>query len=235
MSAPCDLKDATVCVSSGEPQSFARSWGTLAEGQLVDTGERVFHIPVSDPDDLVAAYASVPTDKGIVVCSPVAAVRPSSLGVKADVVSAAQSRIVYNGDMGTGRFRVSTRGFFLDETLLASREGPFGIKGVSTTKGNLCLALDSAESFATGRSAILQMDVHSEEAREITCLFLTLPDAAAYGCRVKLSGGDFWQKIKLSAPEMKNAEGKPLTSFGATRLMVIKGAENVVFNNLVWI
>lgn len=235
LSAPCDLKDATVCVSSGEPQSFARSWGTLAEGQLVDTGERVFHIPVSDPDDLVAAYASVPTDKGIVVCSPVAAVRPSSLGVKADVVSAAQSRIVYNGDMGTGRFRVSTRGFVLDETLLASREGPFGIKGVSTTKGNLCLALDSAESFATGRSAILQMDVHSEEAREITCLFLTLPDAAAYGCRVKLSGGDFWQKIKLSAPEMKNAEGKPLTSFGATRLMVIKGAENVVFNNLVWI
>ena len=236
LSSPCDLKNATVCVSSGEPQSFARSWGILTEGQLVDSGERVFHIPVSDPDDLVVAYANVPTDRGITVCSPVAAVKPSSLGVKADVTAtAAQTRIVYNGSMGTGRFRVVTQGFFLDETLLSSREGPFGINGVSTSKGNLCLALDSAESFATGRSAILQMDVYSASQRDITCYFLSLPDATAYGCTVKLTGGDFWQKIKLSASEMKNAEGKPLSSFGAARLLLVKDAEDVVFNNLVWI
>ena len=95
--------------------------------------------------------------------------------------------------------------------------------------------LDSAESFATGRSAILQMDVYSASQRDITCYFLSLPDATAYGCTVKLTGGDFWQKIKLSASEMKNAEGKPLSSFGAARLLLVKDAEDVVFNNLVWI
>ena len=56
-----------------------------------------------------------------------------------------------------------------------------------------------------------------------------------YGCVIKLGGGDFWQKIKLSASDMKNPEGKTLPSFGGCRLLTIAGAEGVLFNNLVWI
>lgn len=235
LSSSVTIKTAAVYVSSGEPQSFARSWGLLPEGQLVGTGERVYHIPVTNPDDIVVAYATVTTENGICLSSPVVAVNPSALGVAANAATAAQSRIVYTGDMGTGRFRVATKGFFLDETLLSSRTGPFGISGVSTAKGYLCLALDTAENFASGKSAILQMDVYSAQPKTVTYSFITLPDAAAYGCTVKLAGGDFWQKVKLSASEMKNTEGKPLSSFGATRLMMIKDAEDVLFNNLVWI
>lgn len=49
------------------------------------------------------------------------------------------------------------------------------------------------------------------------------------------TGGDFWQKIKISAAELKSDEGKPLPRFGMCKLLLISDAENVLFNNIVWI
>ena len=50
-----------------------------------------------------------------------------------------------------------------------------------------------------------------------------------------LAGGDFWQKVKLCASECKSENGKPLSKFGICKQLLISGAENVLFNNIVWI
>ena len=235
LSAPGAPEKVSVFFSAEGDLPFVRNWRELPEGQLGDTGERIYHIPVSDPEDTVAAYARVTFPGGISVCSPVATVKPSGLGVQADIKAAAASRIVYNGSMGKGQFRVTTNGFFLDDTLLEAKKGPFGITGVGTKKGVLSLSLDTNESFSADRSAMLQMDICSAEPRLIRFGFASPSSPVDYGCVIKLGGGDFWQKIKLSASDMKNPEGKTLPSFGGCRLLTIAGAEGVLFNNLVWI
>ena len=52
---------------------------------------------------------------------------------------------------------------------------------------------------------------------------------------MKLAGGDFWQKIKLSASDCKSEEGRTLSRFEFCKQLLISDAEDVLFNNLVWI
>ena len=52
---------------------------------------------------------------------------------------------------------------------------------------------------------------------------------------MELTGGDFWQKVSLSAPECKDEIGKPLSRFGCCKQLIVSGAENAVFNNIVWL
>lgn len=222
--------------SAGEPVSFARDWMPLSSAQKVGENEFVYKVPVNAPDDLITAFACVNVDGEIVLSPPVAAVVPASLGIKkGEDAAEAKSRILYSGNMGTGLFWVTTNDFFLDENVLGSVAGPFGIKGVRTTKGKLVLCRNTQEEYASDKSALLQMDVYSETPRTICFSFLSYPDRVHYRCRIALKGGDFWQKVKLSAAECKNDEGRSLSRFGICKLMTIADAENVVFNNLVWI
>lgn len=225
-----------VYVSRGETVSFARYWTSLKEGQLIGDNEYAYFVPPADSDEPVMAFASAEADDGIIVSSPVEGVVPSSLGVKTHrKVPTGQGRLLYTGDMGTGLFWVTTDDFFLDDKILSQKEGPFGIKGVSTSKGNLILCRSTKAEYSCDKSAVLQLDAYSPEERCITVSFRSYPELTRYSCRVKLTGGDFWQKVKLSASMFKSEEGRTLSKFGVCKQLIISDAENVVFNNLVWI
>lgn len=222
--------------STGEAVSFARYWVHLEDAQQVGENEYVYMVPVTDPDALTFAFASVRSDDGIIASSPVEAARPSELGMsRKKSLPAGGGRIVYSGEMGTGLFWVTTKDFFLDDSVLGTAKGPFGIKGIRTTKGNLMLCRSTQAEFACDKSAILQMDVSSETDRTITFAFLSYPDRITYHCTVNVKGGDFWQKVRIVAADCKSEEGRPLSKFGVCKLMTVTDAENVLFNNIVWI
>ncbi len=227
-------KYVTAYYSTGDIAPFARNWRSLQEGQETDSEGLVFQIPVADPDNLVAAYACVCAPSGISSCTPVLTIKPSSLGVVANI-AASSSRIIYSSNMGLGLFKVSTNGFITDDSLLSLKKGPFDISGVSTSEGILSITLDNADKYATDKHAIIQMDVFSETAKQITFSFLSALDSPPYSCSVNLNGGNFWQKVKLVAPDIKSSVGKTLSSFSASCVLLISNAENAVFNNLIWI
>lgn len=225
-----------VYVSHGETVSFARYWTPLKEGQLIGDNEYVYFVPSGDSGEPVMAFASAQADDDIIVSSPVEGVTPSALGIKSvDSTPPGQGRLLYTGDMGTGLFWVTTDDFFLDDKILSQKEGPFGIKGVTASQGNLILCRSTKAAYSCDKSAVLQLDAYSPDERVITVSFRSYPDLVRYSCRIKLDGGDFWQKIKLSAPMFKSGEGRALPKFGICKQLIIADAENVVFNNLVWI
>ena len=115
------------------------------------------------------------------------------------------------------------------------KKGPFDISGIGTSEGTLVLCRTSYDDFSCGKNAILQMDIYSPSEKEVTFTFVSYPDLTPYNCRVRLTGGDFWQKVKLSAADCKNENGRTLQKFGACKQLLISGAENVLFNNIVWI
>ena len=229
-------QEVSAYFSSGEPVSFARTWTPLSSPQTVGEDEYLYRIPVRRPDDLVVAFATVTGKDGMLSSSRIAGVIPSDKGVHSSAQkSASASRIVYSGDMGTGLFWVVTDDFFLDESVLAARKGPFGITGVGTSEGTLVLCRTSRDAFSCEKNAVLQMDIFSPEKKRITFDFVAYPSLSHYECPVDLTGGDFWQKVKLSAAECKSEMGKTLSNFGVCKQLLISGAENVLFNNIVWI
>ena len=222
--------------SAGETVSFARTWIPLSAPQTVGEDEYVYRVPSLSPDDLTVAFATVRSADGILSSSRVAGVIPSEKGVApSENQAAANPRIVYSGKMGTGVFWVTTEDFFLDESVLAVKKGPFDISGIGTSEGTLVLCRTSYDDFSCGKNAILQMDIYSPSEKEVTFTFVSYPDLTPYNCRVRLTGGDFWQKVKLSAADCKNENGRTLQKFGACKQLLISGAENVLFNNIVWI
>ena len=229
-------QEVSAYFSSGEPVSFARTWTPLSSPQTVGEDEYLYRIPVRRPDDLVVAFATVTGKDGMLSSSRIAGVIPSDKGVHSSAQkSASASRIVYSGDMGTGLFWVVTDDFFLDESVLAARKGPFGITGVGTSEGTLVLCRTSRDDFSCGKNAVMQMDVYSAHPKTVTFTFVSYPDLTRYSCHVELTGGDFWQKVSLSAPECKDEIGKPLSRFGCCKQLIVSGAENAVFNNIVWL
>jgi hypothetical protein len=56
-----------------------------------------------------------------------------------------------------------------------------------------------------------------------------------YTASIPLTGGDFWQKVSLTAGDFKNEFGKPLSLFSEGKKFTFDGAENVIFNNFLWI
>ena len=222
--------------SSGEPVSFARTWAPLSAPQTVGEDEYVYRVPVSDPKELTVAFATVKNADGIMSSSRVAGVIPADMGASASPdATTATPHIVYSGNMGTGVFWVTTDDFFLDEGVLSVKTGPFGISGVSVSKGRLVLCRTSRGDFSCAKNAVMQMDVYSAHRKTVTFTFVSYPDLTRYSCHVELAGGDFWQKVSLSAPECKDEIGKPLSRFGCCKQLIVSGAENAVFNNIVWL
>ena len=60
-------------------------------------------------------------------------------------------------------------------------------------------------------------------------------DRRNYLATVKLDGGEFWQKINLTASDFKCADGKTLSVFSDSKRCVFSGAQDVLFNNMLWI
>lgn len=229
------FKNKAVYVAYGEPNNAYRHWYTIEGGQKVGAHEYTFYVPVSDVKDLVVAYAYITYKNGTSECSPVIGVVPEKIGVSEESDENEAGRIIYTGDMGTGNFVASSRNAIIDEKTLTTATGPFDINGVVVRKGKLSFFRDAKETFSAQRDAIFQFDAYSPVPKEIIVSVKTAPNENPYRTKVSLSGGEFWQKVSLTASEFKSATGKSLALFADGKRFAFENAENVVFNNLLWI
>lgn len=222
-----------VSVSYGEPNTINRFWTTLGGGQKVGYHEYSYKVPVYNADDLITAFATVSMKDIDLSCSPVIGATPSKMGISADATQVGNGRIIYNGNMGLGRFASSSTDAILDDDNLLNSVGPFDIKGISVKSGSLTMFYSPRTAFASQRGAVLQFDAHSKDDRTISVAIHS--DKMTYTASIPLTGGDFWQKVSLTAGDFKNEFGKPLSLFSEGKKFTFDGAENVIFNNFLWI
>ena len=222
-----------ISVSYGEPNPVNRFWTTLEGGQKVGNHEYSYKVPVYNADELITAFASVSMKDVELSCSPVIGATPAKMGVVADSAQVGNGRIIYNGSMGLGRFASASNEVILDDNNLLNAVGPFDIKGISVKSGSLTMYYSPRQIFASQRDAVLQFDAHSTDAR--TILVTIHSDKMTYTANVNLTGGDFWQKVSLTANDFKSEYGKPLSLFSEGKKFSFKGAETVIFNNFLWI
>ncbi len=230
------VNNMSVYVSYGEPIPALRLWKDSSVGQKVGKHEYTFSVPVFDCGELVVAYAEINGTDGITVCSPVIGIIPSKIGVHvAEASRDAQTRIVYNGTMGTGFFTAVTDELLLEDGLVVTKDGPFEIKGVCTLKGDLVFNRSANETFSQERDAVFRFDAYSPTEATVTIKCTMTKDRRNYLATVKLDGGEFWQKINLTASDFKCADGKTLSVFSDSKRCVFSGAQDVLFNNMLWI
>ena len=225
--------DKQISVSYGEPDTAHRFWKSLPEGQKVGKHEYVYKVPIYDENELITAFASVSMKDVELSCSPVIGTVPQRLGLKADTPHVGSERIIYNGSMGLGTFSSESNDILLADDNLASVSGPFDIKGISVKSGRLIMYRSTRESFSSQRDALLQFDAYSKDKRTIQVRVHT--DKMTFTASVNMRGGEFWQKVSLSASDFKSEYGKPLSLFAEGKKLSFDKAETVVFNNFLWI
>jgi len=137
--------------------------------------------------------------------------------------------------MGIGSFTATTHNAILDTDTLKVKEGPYGIKGISIEEGSLYLRHNANKLDSITKSGLLHFDAYSPEQKSIKLTMYSYPDQKPYYAYIDLDGGEFWQDILLDCSDFKSVEGKPLQDFNDSKLFKIKNADNMIFNNFLWI
>ena len=137
--------------------------------------------------------------------------------------------------MGLGNFIVESSSFIVADNALSVKKGPFNIKGISTNIGNLVLFRSSYETLSEDKNIIFRFDAYSPNARKITISLISLSNNESYSTDITLKGGEHWQGVSLDAQSFKNNKGKSLIRFSDINKFVFSGAEDVIFNNILWV
>lgn len=228
-------KERKLYISYGEPYPQKRCWVPVDIEQKVGEHEYVCDVPVYDAEELIVAYATFVYDDGEVISTKTACTLPSKHNVTAIESTRLNSRIIYDGSMGIGSFVARTKEAIIDDGILHVAEGPYGIIGITLERGDLSLSRSVREMFSLSRSASLHLDAYSNDARELEISVLSSPDLKKYSARVRLLGGEFWQKLMFDASDFKSEEGKTLSSFNAAKAIEINNVDGVILNNFLWI
>ena len=229
-----EFTEKQISISYGEPDPTQRFWTTLEDGQKIGENKYAYKVPVFNADELITAFASVSMENVMELsCSPVIGVVPSKCGVKADSQHESNDRIIYTGSMGLGRFSSESNHVILADDNLTCEIGPFNIKGISVKEGRLIMYRKMREQYSSQRDAVLQFDAFSNE--EKTVQVNVHVEDELFTASVKLIGGEFWQKVSLSALDFKNQYGKHISLFADGKKISFAGCEKVIFNNFLWL
>lgn len=224
-----------VYASSGEASPFARHWIKLTGLQKVGKHEYTVHVPVYDPSILTVAYATMTYDDNDASSTPVIGLIPEKLGATNVEEGNECSRIIYENGMDSDIFSVKTEDAVLQKGLIGVAKGPFDIEGIRVLDGSLLLCRSEREFASFAHSSAIHFDVYSPTERELVVKLFTVPDEKCYVTRVKLIGGEFWQKILLSSSDFKSEEGRTLAKFANAKVMSFMDAKGMIFNNFLWI
>ena len=223
-------------LSTGKDSSAVRSWTEITDLQRIGANNYIAKINIIDQDEYITAFANVTYTKGIQYSTPVIAILPDKYGLTENVAIAnSSSRIIYNGSMGLGNFIVESSSFIVADNALSVKKGPFNIKGISTNIGNLVLFRSSYETLSEDKNIIFRFDAYSPNARKITISLISLSNNESYSTDITLKGGEHWQGVSLDAQSFKNNKGKSLIRFSDINKFVFSGAEDVIFNNILWV
>lgn len=150
-----------------------------------------------------------------------------------------KTRIIYNSKVDKNIFSVKSLSLFSETSSLIKQKGPSNVFGVGTEEEKSTLITYAiGDLFKTAKDNYsLRFYAYTQIDKEVTVIVKALQDNKLIDYTTKLniySTGD-WNAFIIDAQDLKDKYLKPLKSWSQAKILGFKNAENILFNNFIWI
>lgn len=235
-----EAKYCEVYMAEDNLDSATRDWTRCSLKRDEGDGVAYFYLNAYEGSKMVFAFAKAKYSCGFAVSSKIAVKRLE----KRYLNSSSVSRILYSSKEGTGSFTLNcynknvVADCFLDNTQkpVYLKEGPCGIKGVSSSYGLRLYRLSDSRYRPSG-NALLKLDVYSDKEQELNVgvVIAGKEKREEFICKLRLPGGEKWFNYILSAKDFKNEVNKPLSAFSDGTYVTFSAADEFCLNNFLWL
>lgn len=214
-----------------------RNWRIIEQSAMTGENRYMYEIPVYDADERIFAFADITFSDGVTVTSKVVTCVPKNEKVTVLAVTKGnlEERVIYDVSSGKDAFIVESKQVFSREGMLKIKEGPCGLKGMTAEEGRLVTYKLQESEFSKNKASIIQLHAYCAEKRTIEFCVTLGSDTAAYVASVELNCLGKWQRITLNVGDFKTTTMRTLKEWSNVKKLEIVNAENVLFNNFLWV
>ncbi|MCL2862103.1 MAG: hypothetical protein FWE22_06810 [Firmicutes bacterium] len=224
-------------LAHSEENSSYRNW-KKSPFERVGKNEFLSKIKIYDEIKPVFAFVSTTMQNGLVISSEVLKINPKSHNIKAE--KAVQKRLIYDADeMGVAEWMVLYEGE--KGAQVSIKEGPFKIKGVTSSINILSTFSLADPSHASHEGAFLQIMLANMGGSEDITFALTVKNEIngevfheKYLSTKSLTRKKEWETINLSEGDFRKGEKVLLAGLGAITFEIWANGEFLV-SSVKWI
>ena len=218
-------------LSYGDTPSAVRNWRTQSVGMGMDGNGRVA-VKVYDLKEKVLATATIIYTNGVIISTQLDSFIPSNTSNDA-LKSIKNNRIIYERSLGTRAFFTKKDELIINPDDISLKNGPLDIAGL-TSYCNELVCYNIGDITDKGVDNTLQFDCFHSETKTFD-IKLTDINLFDYFATITIGGTDEWIKVTLDAQDFKDKTLKPLRTWADIKVVSFVNAENVLFNNIIWI
>lgn len=234
-----DAVKTEVYYSTDELTPAFRRWEKCENSVILNKEEVLAELHPAEENEILFVFANVTFKNGLVLSTQEIMMDLTKVSLNDyDETAKTAERILYNSDMSVVPFSVENFSPVVDNEVLKIKTGPQGLKGFTTTEGRLCTYDVEPPESKTVRDEdyILQLEAFSETKRDIRIVMYTAENTVTkYTCVLHLEKSKKWQRFNLEISDFKTSDRRTLKDWRLVKVMKIKDAENVLFNNILWI
>lgn len=225
-----DITDATIYVSYGDLIPCLRNWTAVNIGIGMD-GTGKSRIKVYDPTIKINLFANITYKNDVSLSTVLATFLPDELGrVKLNIKN---NRIIFEKKLGANVFFSETKELFTSDKNIRFENGAMDISGITTAHGNMvCYNIGDVNNIDA--DTMLQFDSFSLESKTFTVLLID-GYMREYSLDITVNNIEEWSKFKLRPFDFKDNELIPLKDWSGVKVLKFINAENVLFNNILWV
>lgn len=226
-----DITTAEICVAYGDNPDCVKNWKVYNVGVNL-MGKASVRIKAYDLKEPIFITAAVTYRNGTMQTAPLTTITAEE--VSKDIkLTAKNKRIIYDKNLGVNSFFPRANSYFVDKACIGLQKGALDIAGITTSSGDLvCYNIEDPSS--TAEDILLQFDCFSTSKRTFTIEIQDIT-LASYFAEVTLEGSNEWQNVKISYSAFLNDGVYPLKHWKGVRMIAFCKAENILFNNVIWL
>lgn len=226
-----DIVSAELCVSYGSTHDCLKNWKVYNVGVNL-MGKASLKIKVYDLNEPIQVTAVVTYRNGSMYTAPLQTIvaKDISPDIKTSVKN---KRIIYDKKLGVNAIFPREESYFADKNAIRLECGALDITGITTSSGDL-VCYNVEELDAKAEDILLQFDCYTTQPRSF---FIEVQDTnlVTYRAEVFVDGLDEWQNVKISYNSFVSDAIYPLKTWKGVRMIAFCKAENVLFNNIIWL
>lgn len=230
-----EVTDIKPYYALGSEDPSGRNWRKPDRSSITGENRYSFELPVYDADERMFAFANVTFSDGVTISSKLITCVPKAEKVTALVRGTLEERIIFDSTTMGDTFVVESKSVFGEDNMLKIKEGPGGLRGATTEDGKLVTYKLQESAFSKNKASIIQLHAYCKEKRTISFVVTLMSDVTAYSADISLNCQGKWQRITLNTSDFKTASMRTLKEWSSIKKMEIVGAEDVLFNNILWV
>lgn len=150
-----------------------------------------------------------------------------------------KQRIIYDSKIDKNIFKAKSPSFFSETSSLINKKGPNNIYGIGTLdEKSILLTYAIGDLFkAAEENYSLRFYAYTPEDKEVTIIVKVLMEnkITEYSTKINIYATGDWNAFIIDSQDLKDNFLKPLKTWEQVKILSFKNAENVLFNNFIWV